>query len=91
MAHTVPAKMCRPASAKPVSDSVKAPPSSAMSRKISSPAYMLPNSRMPCETVLATNSTICIAKLNGYSAQWLPNGAANSSWIQPPRPLILTL
>ena len=46
-----------------------------MSRKISSPAYMLPNNRMPCDTVLATNSTICIAKLNGYSAQWLPNGA----------------
>ena len=75
----------------PVADSVQAPPISAISRKISSPAYMLPNNRMPCETVLATNSTICIAKLKGYSAQWLPNGAVKSSWTQPPRPLILML
>src|SRR5450432_4246028 len=60
MAHTVPATICKPASAKPPSDSVNAPPSRAISRKISSPAYMLPNSRMPCDTVLDTNSTSCI-------------------------------
>ena len=79
MAQTVPATMCSRPSAKPPNDSVNAPPNSAMSKKISSPAYMLPNSRMPWDTVLATNSTTCIAKLKGYSAQWSPNGAANNS------------
>jgi hypothetical protein len=69
----------------------KAPPIRAISRKISSPAYMLPNSRMPCETVLATNSIICIRKLTGYRNHLSPKGAENSSWIQPPAPLILTL
>ena len=71
----------------------QAPPISAISRKISSPAYMLPNSRMPCETVLATNSIICIAKLNGQQQRPVvaPNGAVNSSWAQPPTPLILML
>ena len=47
----------------PPTDKVNAPPSSAMSRKISSPAYMLPKSRMPCDTVFDTNSTSCIATL----------------------------
>ena len=47
----------------PPTDSVNAPPSKASRRKISSPAYMLPNNRMPCETVLDTNSTSCIATL----------------------------
>ena len=59
--------------------------------KISSPAYMLPNSRMPCETVLATNSIICIAKFTGYRNHLSPKGAENSSCTQPPKPLILTL
>ena len=63
IAQTVPATMCSSDSAMPPTDSAKAPPSIAMSRKISSPAYMLPNSRMPCETVLDTNSTSCIATL----------------------------
>ena len=61
IAHTVPATMCSSDSAMPPTDSAKAPPSIAISRKISSPAYMLPNSRMPCETVLDTYSTSCIA------------------------------
>ena len=48
-------------------DTVAVPPiSSAISMNTSSPAYMLPNSRMPWETVLARNSIICIRKLIGY-------------------------
>ena len=41
-----------------------------------SPANMLPNSRMPCETVLAVNSIICISEVDqGYSEDGLsPNG-----------------
>ena len=91
MAHTLPAMMWPMARPMPVALRVKAPPISAISMKISSPAYILPNSRMPCETVLATNSMICIAKFTGYRNHLSPKGAENSSWIQPPAPLILML
>ena len=67
------------ASAMPVAVKAQAPPISAISMKISSPAYMLPNSRMPCDTVLETNSTICIAKFTGYRNHLSPKGAVNSS------------
>ena len=59
--------------------------------KTSSPANMLPNSRMPCETVLATNSMICIRKLMGHSSGLAPNGAVTNSCAQPPAPFIFTL
>src|SRR6478609_4896534 len=91
IAQAEPAMMWPMARPMPLALAEKAPPIRALSRKISSPAYMLPNSRMPCETVLAMNSMICIAKLNGHSAGWAPKGAVNSSCTQPPRPLILTL
>ena len=64
-------------------------PSSAINRNSSSPAYILPNSRMPSDTVRAAYSIKFNRKLNGASQ--MPNGAANSSWIQPPMPLTLTL
>ena len=35
-------------------------PSGAISMNTSSPAYMLPNNRMPWEMVLAANSITCI-------------------------------
>src|SRR3954471_23417173 len=91
IAHAVPAMMWPTARPLPVALSEKAPPMRAISRKISSPAYMLPNSRMPCDTVLAMNSIICIRKLNGHSSGCAPKGAVNSSCSQPPRPLIFTL
>ena len=90
MAQKVPAMTWPTDRAMPVKDSVNAPPIKAISKNTSSPAYMLPNSRMPWDTVLATNSIICIAKLKGYSKKWLPKGAVNSSCNQPPNPLILT-
>ena len=54
IAHTVPATMW-PGQQHAVTDSVNA---HQREQEISSPAYMLPNNRMPCDTVLATNSTI---------------------------------
>src|SRR3546814_10402262 len=48
---------------------VHAPPSRATSRKISSPANMLPNSRMPSDTDLAAYSMMMSRKLNGVSSR----------------------
>ena len=65
--------------------------------------HVVPNSRMPCDSVLAKNSTICIPKfatlisrkptqVSGFADSLIePNGAEISSWPQPPRPLILML
>ena len=46
-----------------------APPMRAISMNTSSPAYMLPNNRMPCETVLATYSMICMSRLDDAQDQ----------------------
>ncbi len=63
MAQMDPATICRP---KP--HQVAVDPSNAINRKTNSPAYMLPNSRMPSETVLATNSIRFKPKLASHSA-----------------------
>ncbi|MNF08225.1 hypothetical protein D3C80_2085930 [compost metagenome] len=83
--------MCPMGSNTPENEAAMAPPMRAMSMKTSSPAYMLPNNRMPCETVLARYSMTCISRLTGHSRGWAPKGAVISSWPQPPRPLTLTL
>ena len=59
------------------------------SRKMISPAYMLPNSRSECDSGLEMYSTRLNRKLAGHSSGFEPNGAQNSSWIQPPRPFDL--
>ena len=97
MAQARPAMTWPMARPMPVPVKAKAPPIRAISMKISSPAYMLPNNRRPCESVLEANSMICIAKLTMPSTKAIsgfllvPNGAVTSSCAQPPRPLILTL
>src|SRR5688572_3056382 len=48
---------------------------------------MLPNSRSECDSGLEMYSTRLKRKLAGHSSGLLPNGAQNSSWIQPPSPL----
>ena len=59
------------------------------SRNMISPAYMLPNSRSECDSGLDMYSTRLNRKLAGHSSGLEPNGAQNSSWIQPPTPLTL--
>src|SRR5215813_10269556 len=71
------------------------------SRKMISPAYMFPNSRSECDSGLEMYSMHWNAKFaamasgirtqdSGLSESFgAPNGAKNSSWIQPPRPLAL--
>ncbi|KAG1272523.1 hypothetical protein G6F64_015498 [Rhizopus arrhizus] len=72
---------------------VQAPPRRAISMKISSPANMLPNNRMPSDTDLAEYSIRFSSRLNGASTTaprpcaW--NGAVNSSLTKPPGCLIL--
>ena len=66
-------------------------PSNAMSKKMSSPAYMLPNNRMPKETPLAMYSMMFSTKLNGAKYHFAPNGADRSSCTNPPRPFTLKL
>src|ERR1017187_977935 len=61
------------------------------SRKMISPAYMLPYSRNECDSGLDTYSTMLNRKLNGHRMGFAPKGAQNSSWIQPPRPFTLML
>src|SRR5450756_2698101 len=56
------------------------------SRKMISPAYMLPNSRSECDSGLDMYSTRLNNKLKHISsgaihAGLIPNGAQNSSWI----------
>src|SRR5882724_1734575 len=57
------------------------------SRKMISPAYMLPNSRSECDNGLDTYSMKLNIRFAGHSSGFEPNGAQNNSWIQPPRPL----
>src|SRR5882672_2352751 len=57
------------------------------SRNRISPAYMLPNSRSECDSGFDTYSTRLNRKFAGQRSGLEPNGAQNSSWIQPPRPL----
>ncbi len=59
-----------------------------------SPAYMLPNSRMPCETVLATYSMICIRHVDETRSRqqricWNRRAQLTSSCAQPPSALDL--
>src|SRR6266568_345555 len=66
--------------------------SSHNSRKMISPAYMLPNNRSECDSCLDTYSMKLNNRLkntrNGDAHSGLtPNGAQPSSWIQPPSPL----
>src|SRR5258706_3901309 len=57
------------------------------SRKMISPAYMLPNSRSECDRGLDTYSMKLNIRLKIHSSGLEPNGEQNSSWIQPNRPL----
>ena len=65
----------------------------AISMKISSPANMLPNNRMPSDTILAAYSMTFSRKLKGarmtapIPCAW--KGAVNSSLTKPPGDLIL--
>src|SRR5450759_4924268 len=61
------------------------------SRKMISPAYMLPYNRSECDSGLDTYSTMLNRKLNGHRMGFAPKGAQNSSWIQPPRPFTFML
>ncbi|MNY62784.1 hypothetical protein D3C86_1996620 [compost metagenome] len=62
----------------------------AIRMKISSPAYMLPNSRRPRETGLDSRLTPSRIRLTGINAQWL-NGCKVSSFTKPLTPFILML
>ncbi len=64
-------------------------PSSAISMKTSSPAYMLPNSRIASEMGLERISTRFRKKFGIHSSGFEPNGAVNSSCAKPPAPLAL--
>ena len=90
--------------AKPVAEAKPAAPIKAISMNSNSPAYMLPKSRRPCETVFATNSMSCIptfktvikakpSQVSGLESLGctVPKGALASSCTQPPKPLILML
>src|SRR5258706_5869232 len=57
------------------------------SKKMISPAYMLPNSRSECDSGLETYSMKLNIRLKGHSSGLEPNGAQKSSCTQPPRPL----
>src|SRR3970282_47069 len=61
--------------------------SSQRSRKMISPAYMLPNKRSACDSGLDTYSIALSSRLGIHNRGVLPKRAQNSSWIQPPRPL----
>ena len=64
-------------------------PTAAMSqssRKMISPAYMLPKSRSECDSGFETYSTMLKRKLSGQSSGFEPKGAQKSSWMKPPTP-----
>ena len=69
----------------------KLAPSSAISMNTSSPAYMLPNSRIASDTGFDSSSTRFSRKFGIHSSGCAPNGAVKSSWTYPPTPLALTL
>src|SRR5690349_25174653 len=71
---------------KPPNESALFAAHSHSSRNRISPAYMLPNSRSECDSGLEMYSTQLKRKFAGHSRKWEPNGAQNSSWIQPPTP-----
>ena len=48
---------------------------------------MLPKSRSECDSGFEMYSTRLNSRLTGHSSGCAPNGAQNSSWIQPPSPL----
>ena len=73
MAHTLPAMMWPMARPMPVADKVQAPPISAISMKISSPAYMLPNRRMPWLTVFAMQMIEFVAKTVSHGMRLFGN------------------
>src|SRR4029079_3510795 len=58
------------------------------SRKMSSPAYMLPYNRSECDRGLERYSIALNSRLSGNTLP--PNGEQNSSCIQPPQPLAAT-
>ena len=82
---------------------VAVPPRPAIRKKISSPAYMFPNSRMPCESVRPRYSTMFMQRFADAEEQRGDPGQriqvsvghaerrVTSSCSQPPSPLILTL
>src|SRR6185436_4191419 len=57
-------------------------------RKMISPAYMLPYSRNECDSGFDRYSMALNSRFSGNSLA--PNGAQNSSCIQPPQPLAAT-
>src|ERR1035437_2558279 len=59
------------------------------SRKMISPAYMLPNRRKACDRGLETYSIRLNSKFAGQINGLEPNGEQNNSCIQPPRPFTL--
>src|SRR3990167_3044408 len=59
------------------------------SRKITSPAYILPNNRNECESGFETYSIRLNRKLAGHTHTLLPKGEQNNSCTQPPKPLTL--
>ena len=60
------------------------------SKKITSPAYILPNSRNEWDSGLDTYSIRLNKKLAGQTQILLPNGAQNNSCTKPPKPFTLT-
>ena len=60
------------------------------SKKITSPAYILPNSRNEWDNGLDTYSIKLNKKLAGQTQILLPNGAQNNSCTKPPKPFTLT-
>src|SRR6185369_8919899 len=58
------------------------------SRKMISPAYMLPYSRSECDSGLERYSIALNSKLSGNNLP--PNGVQKSSCIQPPQPFAAT-
>src|SRR3990170_1419681 len=58
--------------------------SSQSSRKMISPAYMLPNSRSACDSGLETDSIAFSSRVAGHSSGLAPDGAQNSSGVQRP-------
>src|SRR6185369_8323789 len=63
--------------------------SSQMSRKSSSPAYMLPKSRSEWDNGFEMYSTTLKAKFAGHRRGFDPNGEQKSSWMNPPSPFTL--
>src|SRR3989304_931488 len=82
----------RPRTAATTGEKIPVAANSQSSRKMISPAYMLPNNRSECDSGFDTYSMKLNSRLKNTSSGdaqsgLTPNGAHNNSWIQPPRPL----